>query len=41
MRILRILRRLFTVRCCECGEVKVWLWNRRCEFCDAGEGEVK
>ena len=35
------LRQMFTVRCCECGEVKVLVWQRRCSFCSKGEGKMK
>jgi hypothetical protein len=38
---MRFLRKLFTVKCCECGEIRVWWWQRRCDFCDVGEGEMK
>lgn len=27
--------------CLECGEVKVWAYNKRCSFCDEGEGKVR
>jgi len=37
---MKHIRKLFSVRCCECSEVHVWFWQRRCSFCDAGEGEV-
>jgi len=37
---MMLFRRLFTTKCCECGEVKVWFWQRRCDFCDVNEGEV-
>lgn len=29
------------VLCLECGEVKVWAYNKRCSFCDEGEGKVR
>jgi len=35
------LRQIFAVPCCECGKVKVLVWQRRCDFCDKGEGEMK
>jgi hypothetical protein len=38
---MNLLRKMFCIDCCECGEVKVWVWLRRCSFCDKGEGEVK
>jgi hypothetical protein len=38
---MSFIRKLFTVKCCECGEVRVWWWQHRCDFCDMGEGEVK
>jgi hypothetical protein len=38
---MKILRKLFCVSCCECGELKVWFWKRRCAFCDVDEGEMK
>lgn len=40
-KFLRLVRRVFTVECRECHEVKVWAWKRRCDFCGAGEGEVQ
>lgn len=40
-KVLKVARRLFTVECRECGEVKVWAWKRRCDFCDEGEGKVR
>ena len=36
-----IIRKLFSCKCCECKEVKVWFWKRRCSFCDEGEGLMK
>ena len=38
---MKFLRKLFTAKCCECGEVSVWWWQRRCDFCDVGEGAMK
>jgi hypothetical protein len=38
---MRLLRKLFSARCCECKEVRVWFWQRRCSFCATGEGEMK
>lgn len=38
---MKLLRKLFTTDCRECGEVKVWFWRRRCDFCGPGEGRVK
>ena len=38
---MRLFRRLFSVDCCECQEVKVWAWVHRCDFCDIDEGIVK
>ncbi len=39
------MKRLFYVACCvpccECGEVSVLFWKRRCSFCDIGEGRVR
>lgn len=37
----KLLRRIFTTECHECGEVRVWFWQRRCDFCDKDEGRVK
>jgi len=37
----KVIRRLFSVPCCECKEVNVLIWKRRCAFCDIGEGMVK
>jgi hypothetical protein len=37
---MKLLRKLFTQPCCECKEVRVWFWLRRCSFCDKGEGET-
>ena len=36
-----LFRKLFTVPCCECGEVGVWVWHKRCDFCDVAEGRMK
>ena len=38
---MKLLRALLSVKCCECGEVRVWFWRRRCSFCDVNEGGVK
>lgn len=38
---MTLLRKLLATNCCECGEIKVWFWNLRCEFCDVGEGKMK
>lgn len=38
---MRTIRKMFSTKCCECGEVHVWFWKRRCSFCDSGEGEVQ
>ena len=38
---MKTLRKLFSIPCRECGEVRVWFWQRRCSFCDPNEGEVK
>lgn len=38
---MNFIRALLTTKCCECGEVRVWFWRRRCEFCDVGEGKIK
>lgn len=38
---MRFIRKLFTRRCAECGEVRVMFWRVRCDFCDEGEGKVK
>jgi len=38
---MKLLRKFLNVVCCDCGEVKVWFWKRRCSFCDKGEGGVK
>ena len=38
--ISRIYYRLLSVPCCECREVPVLFWKRRCDFCDVGEGRV-
>ena len=35
------LRNIFSSPRCECGEVKVLVWQRRCSFCGKGEGEMK
>jgi len=40
-KVLKVVRRLFTVECRECGEAKVWAWKRRCSFCGKGEGVVR
>lgn len=34
-------RRLLSINCRECGEVRVLFWRVRCSFCDKGEGRVK
>lgn len=39
--IRRLMHKVFDVDCCECGEVKVPFWERRCIFCDVGEGRMK
>ena len=31
---------IFCLPCCECKEVKVFFWLRRCSFCDEGEGVI-
>lgn len=38
---MKTLRKLFSTKCCECGEVHVWFWQQRCSFCDNGEGKMK
>lgn len=38
---MKLFRKLFTVDCRECKEVKVWVWHCRCDFCDVNEGVVK
>ena len=38
---MKLFRKLLCVRCCECQEVRVWFWLRRCDFCDKGEGPVR
>ena len=38
---MKVFRKMFSVKCCECGEVRVWFWLRRCGFCDVNEGGVK
>jgi hypothetical protein len=37
---MKLFRKLFTIDCCECKEIKVWFWNCRCDFCDIGEGQI-
>jgi hypothetical protein len=36
----RLMHKLFDRPCCECGEVEVLFWERRCSFCDVGEGKM-
>jgi hypothetical protein len=36
----RLMHKLFNRPCCECGEVEVLFWERRCSFCDVGEGKM-
>jgi len=38
--ISRLIHKLFDRPCCECGEVEVLFYKRRCSFCDVGEGKV-
>lgn len=38
---MKIMRKLLGTKCCECGEVHIWFWQRRCSFCDPGEGKLK
>jgi len=33
--------RLFRLPCCECREVQVLFWQRRCDFCGKNEGVIK
>ena len=40
MYIAKAMRRVFSIDCQECGEVKVLFWVGRCSFCDEGEGKV-
>lgn len=36
----RLKHKLFDRPCCECGEVEVLFWERRCISCDVGEGKM-
>lgn len=38
--LMLTIRELFCTTCRECGEVRVWFWQRRCSFCDSGEGKL-
>ena len=38
--ISRLMHRLFDRPCCECGEVEVPFYKRRCDFCSPGEGKM-
>lgn len=35
-----MFRSFLTAPCHECGEVRVWFWHKRCDFCDCGEGQI-
>jgi len=38
---MSLFRKLFSIDCLECKEVKVLIWKCRCSFCDIDEGKVK
>ncbi len=38
MNYKRTFYTLFSVPCCECREVEVLFWQRRCSFCEPGSG---
>jgi len=37
----KLLRKLLSIECVECGEVRVLFWTRRCSFCGVGEGKMR